>query len=188
MDTDVLLRYLTAARTSLIWKVEGLSEREARWPRTRTGTSLAGLVKHCALVEHGYFGEVLGRDPGIEVPGFGHDDDPNADLYLTEDETVGDIIALYRRVGDYVTKTVRELPLDTPGHVPWWGPRGETTLGALLVHVTYDVSRHAGQADILRELADCTVGLTQVNDNLGVPPEGWDAQRARLEDVAGRFR
>ena len=51
---ESLIRYLAGVRTALIGKAEGLSERDARSPRTATGTNLAGLVKHCAMIEHGY--------------------------------------------------------------------------------------------------------------------------------------
>jgi hypothetical protein len=39
--------YLQQAR---LWKLDGLSERDPRMPRTPTGTNLAGIVKHCANV------------------------------------------------------------------------------------------------------------------------------------------
>ena len=45
-DKDVLHSYLGVARESLAWKLEGLTEFEARLPRTPTGTSLLGLLKH----------------------------------------------------------------------------------------------------------------------------------------------
>jgi hypothetical protein len=37
-----LKQYLQQARDALLWKLDGLSERELRMPRTPTGTSLAG--------------------------------------------------------------------------------------------------------------------------------------------------
>ena len=86
-EKDILARYLRAAREGLIWKTEGLSERDLRLPRTSTGTSLLGLVKHCAGVEAEYFGACLGREHGITFPAYDFEDDPNGDLYATADET-----------------------------------------------------------------------------------------------------
>ena len=60
-DKDVLHSYLGVARESLAWKLEGLTEFEARLPRTPTGTSLLGLLKHVAFVQAGYLGPVFGR-------------------------------------------------------------------------------------------------------------------------------
>ncbi|REK84435.1 DUF664 domain-containing protein, partial [Streptomyces inhibens] len=45
-------------RKALLWKLDGLSEYDARRPLTATGTNLLGLVKHVATVEARYFGEV----------------------------------------------------------------------------------------------------------------------------------
>ncbi len=64
-EKDILARYLRAAREGLVWKTEGLSERDLRLPRTSTGTSLLGLVKHCAGVEAEYFGACLGREHDV---------------------------------------------------------------------------------------------------------------------------
>jgi hypothetical protein len=57
----MLKQYLQQARDALLWKLDGLSERDARMPRMPTGTNLAGIVKHCANVEAGYFGSAFGR-------------------------------------------------------------------------------------------------------------------------------
>lgn len=189
-EKELLIRYLGAARTALLWKLDGLSEADARRPRTPTGTNLAGLVKHCAFIEAGYFGVVFGRDASL-----GHDwgdadardGGPNADLALTAEERLADIIDLYRRLGDYVTATIHELPLDTPGVVPWWGERSAVTLRQVAVHVLGDIARHAGHADILREQLDGAAGLRPDNDNLGVPSAGWAAHVRRLGELADAY-
>jgi pimeloyl-ACP methyl ester carboxylesterase len=87
----VLLRYLRVSREALLWKVEGLSERELRLPRTPTGTNLLGLVKHMANVEIGYFGDTFGRawpTPDERVAEAEFDADPRgilSRLYLSPD-------------------------------------------------------------------------------------------------------
>ncbi|HET9022383.1 MAG TPA: DUF664 domain-containing protein, partial [Ornithinibacter sp.] len=49
-------RYLQAQREAVLWKVEGLPERDLRMPLTPSGTNLLGVVKHLAGVEAEYFG------------------------------------------------------------------------------------------------------------------------------------
>src|SRR5262249_13064914 len=44
----VMHRYLRSTREALLWKLDGLSEYDARRPLTTTGTNLLGLVKHVA--------------------------------------------------------------------------------------------------------------------------------------------
>ena len=53
---EALVDYLAGQRRVLLQKVDGVSERDLRMPRTPTGTNLIGIVKHCANVEYGYFG------------------------------------------------------------------------------------------------------------------------------------
>ena len=75
-----LHHYLQGARDALVWKLEGLGERDLRLPRTPTGTNLLGLLRHCANVEIGYFGPTFGREwPAPDAPLVVDDDDYDAD-------------------------------------------------------------------------------------------------------------
>lgn len=183
-----LHRYLQNERDALLWKVEGLDERELRLPRTPTGTNLLGLVKHVLNVEAGYFGPTFGRSfptPDELVPEEVFDTDPQADWYATETESAVGIIDLYRRVQAFADETIRDLPLDATGQVPWWAEdRRTVTLGRIILHVATEVARHAGHADILREQIDGAVGLFDGRTN--VPQVDWEAYIAKLTDLADR--
>ena len=62
-----LQRYLQAARDALLWKLEGLSEYDARRPGPPDRHEPLGLLKHLAYVEMGYFGPTFGRPvPEVE--------------------------------------------------------------------------------------------------------------------------
>ena len=185
-----LHHYLKQTRNDLIWKLDGLSEREARLPRTPTGNNLLGAVKHCLNVEAGYFGPTFGREfPSAAelVPMELYDVDPQADWYAREDETKDGIIDLYRRVAAFADETIEQLPLDAPGRVPWWHPdRGAVTLQRIIVHALYDIARHAGHADIMREQFDAAVGWQR--DNSNVPDSyDWPAYVAKLTALADAF-
>ncbi|MEU1363666.1 DinB family protein [Micromonospora zamorensis] len=182
--------YLRENREDLIWKLDGLSERDARMPRTATGTNLLGIIKHCLNVEAGYFGPTFGREfptPGELVPVRAFDEDPQADWYASEDETKDGLIDLYRRVGVFADQTIDQLPLDAPGQVPWWRPgRQDVTLQRIMIHVTCDLARHAGHADVIREQHDSAIGLRQ--DNTNIPDDyDWSAYVAKLTKLADRF-
>ncbi|MDT7570863.1 MAG: hypothetical protein QOE05_1037 [Actinomycetota bacterium] len=186
----VLRHYLQATRDDLIWKLDGLSEREARLPRTSTGNNLLGVIKHCLNVEAGYFGPTFGRafpSPEELVPNEVYDDDPQADWYARADESKDGLIDLYRRVTSFADETIEQLPLDAPGRVPWWSEgRNDVTLQQIIVHVLYDLARHAGQVDIMRETLDGAIGWQRDNTNL--PGEyDWPAYVAKLNDLAARF-
>lgn len=184
---QTLHSYLESGREALVWKCEGLSEYDVRRPLVRTGTNLLGLVKHLASVELGYFGETFGRPSGIELPWFAEDAEPNADLWVTPEETREEILDLYRRAAAHADATIEALDVDAVGHVPWWPEeRNEVTLHQILVHVATETHRHAGQADIVRELIDGAAGLRAGNDNLWAGDEAdyWTAHRDRLEAAA----
>jgi uncharacterized damage-inducible protein DinB len=185
-----LHHYLQAVRDNLIWKLDGLSEREARRPRTATGNNLLGVLKHCLNVEAGYFGPGFGREfssPGELVAPQAFEEDPQADWYAREDETKDGLIDLYRRVGMFVDQTIEQLPLDAPGRVPWWRPGSQVvTLQRIIIHVTVDLARHAGHADIMREQHDRAIGLRR--ENSGVPDDyDWPAYVTKLTKLAERF-
>ena len=56
------------------------------------------------------------------------------------------------------------------------------TLHRILVHMTAETNRHAGHADIVRELIDGAVGMSEGNDNKG---NSWIA---RVNHSRGRAR
>ena len=185
-----LHHYLQSSREALLWKLEGLDERELRMPRTPTGTNLIGLVKHMANVEIGYFGDTFGRawpttEERVTEPQY--ETDPLIDLYAAEHETCAGIVDLYRRVWAFADATIEQLPLEAEGSVPWWNPdRNPVSLERVMVHVIVDLTRHVGQADIVREGIDGAVGLGAGVS--GLPDEtDWPAHVARLTSLAERF-
>jgi uncharacterized damage-inducible protein DinB len=181
-----LHRYLQIARDALLWKLDGLSEYDIRRPMVPTGTNLLGLVKHVASVEAGYLGATFGRSFPEPLPWFEDDAEPNADMWAAADESRERIVGLYRRVWAHSDTTVDTLALDAIGHVPWWPEdRRDVTLHTILVHMIAETDRHAGHADIVRELIDGAVGLRVDNDNMAPgDPAWWERYRDRLEGVA----
>ena len=184
MDPKLVLHhYLAAQRDALLAKLGGLDERDMRWPMTPTGTNLLGLVKHVASVELGYFGEVFDLPSNIPLPWLDEGAELNADKWSTAGESREDIVALYQQATQHADATIAALPLDAPGLVPWWPPeRQQVTLQQIMVHVSVEVARHAGQADIIRELIDGAAG--DDGSLLDQTAEEWAAYRARLEENA----
>jgi len=187
---STLHAYLRSGRESLMWKLEGLSDYDVRRPLVPTGTNLLGLVKHVSSVGVGYFGEVFDRPFPEPLPWFDDDAAPNADLYATADESREQIVGLWERSWAHADATIDALPLDAPGRVPWWGDKGDVTLHLMLVHMATETHRHAGHADIVRELIDGKVGLRVANDNL--PPDTdtawWAEYYGTVQGVADQYR
>jgi uncharacterized damage-inducible protein DinB len=180
----IIHRYLDNQRKALLAKLDGVSERDVRWPMTRTGTNLLGLVKHVASIELGYFGEVFDRPSSVPLPWLDEGAETNADMWATAEEPREDIVALFQQAAVHADATIEALTLDSQGQVPWWPPeRRQVTLQQIMVHVTAEIARHAGHADIIRELIDGAAG-----DNDGNLPDQtaqeWASYRLRLEKAA----
>jgi len=181
-----LLHYLQVGRDALLWKLDGLDEYDARRPLVATGTNLLGIVKHVASVEAGYLGDIFGRPFGEVMPWLDEHAEANADMWATADESREWVVALYRRVWAHSDATVDALALDAVGHVPWWPEdRRTVTLHKVLVHMTVETHRHAGHADLVRELIDGETGLRADNDNMA-PGDAtwWQEYRDKLEATA----
>ncbi|HLS12964.1 MAG TPA: DinB family protein [Beutenbergiaceae bacterium] len=190
---ESLTRYLDELHDALLWKLDGLGEYDLRRPLTPTGTNLLGLVKHVAAVEAEYFGLVFDR-PFPDPPAWlvAQEQPDNVDMWATAEESTASILDFFARVRAHGRQTIAALDLDTAGFVSWWGPGGrDVTLGRVLVHVLAEVARHAGHADIVRELIDSAAGLADGNDNLPDRDATWwgeyyeRVQRA-AEEAAGR--
>lgn len=181
---QTLHRYLQKHRDALLAKLDGLAERQARWPVTPTGTNVLGLVKHVASVQAGYFGEVFGR-PLPDPPAW-LDSEDGDDMYATLDETLDDIVAFHHRSAAHADATIEALDLDALGVVPWWPEdRRHVTLHRILVHMSYETARHAGHADIVREMLDGLAGDGDGNLAEKTSDE-WVEWREQLVDIAER--
>ena len=171
----------------MVAAVDGLSEYELRHPMTPTGTNLLGVVKHLIGIEAGYLGACLNRPFDQPLPWI--DDDaagPNRDMWATVDESAAHLVDLYRQACDHSDAVLAELGPEAAACVPWW-PEGSrvTTAGALLSRVLKDTAMHAGQLQILRELADGRAGADRADAG---DDAWWSAYTQRLEELARRFR
>lgn len=134
-----------------------------------------------------YFGDTFGRpwpnhDEVITLEEF--DNDPQADWFATETQTSTSIVDLYHRVWDFADETFASLPLDAIGAVPHWpADRNTVTLAQMMTHVLVDLTRHLGQADVIREAIDGQVGLNATNPNMP-EDQNWDAYLAKLRRLA----
>jgi hypothetical protein len=182
---DYLHGDLRDVRATMLWKLEGLTEYEARRPLTATGTNLLGLIKHLSTTEARYFGDVFGRPFPERLPQWGDDDfEPFDDMWATADESCAEIVGRYRRVCAHSDATIAALDVDAPGHV-WWWPRPDVKLFNVMVHVLTETNRHAGHADILREQLDGAVGTAAGNTFLQAFDAGfWENHCAKIEQAA----
>jgi uncharacterized damage-inducible protein DinB len=137
----------------MIRKIEGLDLEGLRRSPVASGTSLGGLVKHLAYVERHWFGASYG---GLKLDFPWTDEDPDADFRLDSHETVASLTAFYHGECQRSREMVAANP-DLEHVVP--ASRGRmVSLRWILVHMIEETARHAGHADIIREMVDGAVG------------------------------
>ncbi len=147
-----LVGWLDLQRAIVRWKCDGLSEEDAHralLPGSPLMT-MAGLVAHLRWTEHGWFEVIfLGGEPAGN-PQFSDDDD--ADM-RADGAPLAELLAAYERQCARSNEIIAGHPLDTPGRTP--GLRsGTAALRWIVTHMVEETARHAGHADIIRELLD----------------------------------
>ena len=148
-EPTTLLAFLAYLRQSVVRKVEGLSEDDARRSVVPSGTSLAGLLRHLTVGERYWLGHIWGGDPGFRWP--------RDSWSVGPDETVDQLIDGYRAAWKDSDALIEGAPnFDAPCAEEDDGHR--LTLRWVITHLVEETARHAGHADILRELIDGSVG------------------------------
>lgn len=148
-ELDTALAFLSFARSCVLKKVAGLDEEQLRRRFVVSDTTLLGLVQHLADGERYWFGHTLAGDPAYA--------DVDFSMLVPEDRSAADVVEDYRAAiaasdaliaaaGDPETRTAVSVG-DEPRTLRW-----------VLAHFTSETMRHAGHADILRELVDGTTG------------------------------
>lgn len=148
-ELDTALAFLSFARSCVLKKCDGLTEEQLRRRFVVSDTTLLGLVQHLTDGERYWFGHTVGGDPAYA--------DVDFSMVVPPDRSAQEVLADYRAAiaasdalvaaaGDPETRTA--VPVgDEPRTLRW-----------VLAHVTGETVRHAGHADILRELLDGTTG------------------------------
>jgi uncharacterized damage-inducible protein DinB len=156
-DTDertTLTEFLDYYRHTIVRKVEGLTEEQAR--TSPASITLAGLVSHLLYVERFWFTVVVDGDDTADLPWDDDDPDADPDVDWKPTATLAELVRLYeeecRRSNEILARHDLERVVDR-------GPRAGANVRWVVVHMLEETARHAGHADIVRELVDGTVGV-----------------------------
>jgi hypothetical protein len=145
-ELETVLALLQYQRESLARKLTGVSDEAARACFVDSGTSLLWLAKHMTRAETTWF---LIRFAGLDVA--------LPDDTVLPDDSLGDAVAAYRAMWPRVDRIVADASLDDlcarpePALAP-------VNLRWVLMHLLEETARHAGHADIIRELIDGDTG------------------------------
>jgi hypothetical protein len=144
-ERDVLRAAWQYLRDSLVRKVDGVSEEDARRGLVGSGTTLLWLVQHACMAERIW---VRNRFNGEGAPIEGD---------IVPSATLAEAVATYQAEWPLVDAIVDGHDLDEAISDPAGGDM-PITLRWIVVHLIEELARHAGHADILRELMDGDTG------------------------------
>ena len=158
-ETEALRGALDRNRRTFAWKTGGLDADAMHRTLGPSRLTLAGLIKHLALVEDHYFThQLLGGDyPAVWAPAAG-----NHDWEWTsavEDSPEGlrrlwlDAVA---RSEEALDEALAKSDLDQPLAISDWAER--PNLRRMLIDLIEEYARHTGHADLIRESIDGLVG------------------------------
>ncbi|WP_229403560.1 DinB family protein [Micromonospora okii] len=152
-ERAVLESFLDFHRATVSRKLAGLSDADARRRLVPSLTTLAGLVKHLTLVERNWFPFLLAPEPGDAY--MTSEEEAEASFALDDSDTVESLVIDYERACVRSREIAARFDLD---HVVPHPQLGEVSLRWILTHMVEETARHAGHADILRELTDGSTG------------------------------
>jgi hypothetical protein len=180
-ELDHLIGALNRQRATFRWKADGL---DADGLSTRIGASdltLAGLLKHLAVVEDQKFtvwlsGAPLG-EPWASMGGPPEGDDDDVWVFTSAlEDSPAELYALYDgavlRSQARLAAALANGGLDQLVHMRW-GELGRLSLRRILFDLLEEYGRHTGHADLLREAVDGRVGED--------PPSDWRPARSTPE-------
>lgn len=139
-ERKTLLALLQYQRDSFVRKVAGLPDDAAAASPVPSGTSLLWLVNHMADAESTWVLERFAGRSGIGAHAGSMDE----------------AIERYRRVWSEVDGVLAEAPLARL--CPAFDDGPAVDVRWIVAHLLEETARHAGHADILRELIDGSVG------------------------------
>jgi hypothetical protein len=148
-ELDTALAFLDFVRSCVLKKAAGLTDEQLRRVIVPSGTSILGLIQHLTVGERFWF--------GYHFTGIGIDAEFEFDMAVPVERSAAEVIEDYRAAIERSNELVRQL--GDPEARTVVSIDGEyLSLRWVIAHATGEVTRHAGHADILRELIDGSTG------------------------------
>lgn len=149
-ERDVLLRFLNKMRNAVVATTDGLTDEQLRTPGVPSGTNLIGIIQHLTGVERHWF-QLVFLGEGVEC---------NKSMDVPAGVTRAEVVDAYREACARSDEIVHACPdLSTLSAIANPGEDEQDALRRIVAHMIEETGRHAGHADILRELIDGATDL-----------------------------
>jgi uncharacterized protein DUF664 len=155
-ETQTLLGALDRNRRTFAWKCFGLSPEEMQRSLAPSALTLAGLVKHMALVEDHHFTlqfEATMPEPWASVD---WDAEPDHPWTSAADDSPEELRALWEASVVRSREVLERGSLDQLAKYCEWDEL--PNLRRVVVDMIEEYARHTGHADLIRESIDGLVG------------------------------
>jgi uncharacterized damage-inducible protein DinB len=158
-ERDALGQYLDYQRETILLKTDGLTREQLGQRIPTSDLTLAGILYHLALNEEDWF-EVrfLGLPEREDWQGIDWEADPDFEFRTALTKEPDWLRRRYREACNRARQAVASADSLDQLSVDPLNDGKPFTLRWVLLHLIEETARHAGQADLLREAIDGTVG------------------------------
>lgn len=158
-ERTTLTEFLDYQRATILLKADGVDSAQLRQPLPTSTLTLAGLLKHLAMVED-YWLQVcfLGLpepEPWVGAP---LEEDEDWDFHSAVDDDPDYLRQLYAAASQRSRDVVEATPQLGQLSVAARSDGNHHSLRWILVHLIEETARHAGHADLVRQAIDGSTG------------------------------
>ena len=159
-ERTMLEQYMDLHRATILWKAEGLTDEQLAMTTAASDLTLAGLLKHLALVEDHWFSHMLlGVDPEPLWRDVDWESDPDWEFRTARGEPATELATRYREACQASRAAVASVESLDAMSVRTSTRTGKPyTLRWIMLHMIAETARHNGHADLLREAIDGAKG------------------------------
>ncbi len=151
-----LLGFLDYQRATFAWKCSNLTDEQLRVSLPPSPMTLGGMMKHLALVEDGWFTEVVGEQPTPEQwAGVDREADRDWEWHTAADDSGEELRAVWEASVER-SRQVMDAENDLASVHP--ARRERMSVRWVLTHMIEEYARHNGHADLIRESIDGQTG------------------------------
>ena len=157
-EREMLEGFLAEQRSLVHWKLADAKDADLLKVATSTGLTARGVLNHLTHVERWWWRDVFADEQGLEFDWT--DADPDGELHLGPEKPLAELLQ------EYADECARcDEVLDAVEDLDQRGINRDVSARYVILHLIEETARHLGHLDLLRELADGSVGVNPGHDD-----------------------
>jgi uncharacterized damage-inducible protein DinB len=158
-EATLLHGFLDYHRDTLFMKAAGLDQSQLAQRLSPSAVTIAGLLKHMALVEDNWFSVILhGNEDALPWRDIDWESDPDWEWRTAAEDDPDELRAMLRDAVDRSRELTAGVSLDAPSKRLRSFTGEPVSLRWIILHMIEEYARHNGHADLVRESIDGVVG------------------------------